>query len=222
MPKDTSAKGVLGDVDCEHIDTIVLLYPSLGLCILSFEDRDFASRLARFYNQWIADCCAPTKGWLRGVGVIWMEHGQVVIDITRNAKELGIAATLVPPVLNARNLEHPDLGPFYAAIVERGMPLSMHGAPSVHLPQIGVDRFKNYIQVPCISFSFDQMTAIAALVSNGVVERHTQLRVVFMEVGAGWPHSSSIACTSITRSGEIGFERGWRHDPRDYLAEGNI
>ena len=46
------------------------------------------------------------------------------------------------------------------------MPLGVHGAPGIHLPKIGVDRFTNYIQVHCISFPFDQMTAMTALVSR--------------------------------------------------------
>ncbi|BAX92836.1 amidohydrolase [Mycobacterium shigaense] len=66
------------------------------------------------------------------------------------------------------------------------MPLGVHGAPGTHLPKIGVDRFTNYIQVHCISFPFDQMTAMTAMVSGGVFERHPQLRVAFLEAGAGW------------------------------------
>jgi len=46
------------------------------------------------------------------------------------------------------------------------MPLGIHGAPGIHLPKIGVDRFTNYIQVHCVSFPFDQMTAMTALVSG--------------------------------------------------------
>ncbi|BBC17518.1 hypothetical protein JK2ML_2013 [Mycobacterium leprae Kyoto-2] len=116
---------MLRDVDREHIDMMVL-YPSLGFCILRLDDPDFATRLARFYNQWIGDYCAPTNGWLRGGGVTSMERGQVAIDITNGVKELGIAVTLIPPVLNASNLDHPYLGPFYAATVERGMAISIH------------------------------------------------------------------------------------------------
>ena len=37
-----SAEGVLGDADRDHIDTMVL-YPSLGLCVPSLEDPEFAA-----------------------------------------------------------------------------------------------------------------------------------------------------------------------------------
>ena len=49
-----SAEGVVIDADRDHIDTMVL-YPSLGLCVPSLEDPDFAAGFARLYNQWIAD-----------------------------------------------------------------------------------------------------------------------------------------------------------------------
>ena len=102
------------------------------------------------------------------------------------AKELGLVCTVVPPALKTRNLDHPDLDRFYAAAADMGMALGVHGAPGIHLPKIGVDRFTNYIQVHCISFPFDQMTAMTALVSGGVFDRHPTLRVAFLEAGVGW------------------------------------
>src|SRR3979411_2331413 len=171
----SSAEGVLGDADRDHIDTMVL-YPSLGLCAPSLEDPEFGAGFARLYNQWIPDYCQTTKGRLRGIAVPPIEHGEVAIDIMREAKELGLVATHIPPALRSRNLDHRDLDPFYAPAVELGMPLGIHGAPGIHLPKIGVDRFTNYIQVHCVSFPFDQMTAMTALVSGGVFDRHPDLR----------------------------------------------
>ena len=104
----STAQGVLGDADRDHIDTMVL-YPSFGLCAPSLEDPEFAAGFARLYNQWIADYCRPTGGRLRGVAVTPIEHGAVAIDIMREAKELGLVATMIPPALKTRNLDHPDL-----------------------------------------------------------------------------------------------------------------
>src|SRR6202140_5642224 len=102
------------------------------------------------------------------------------------AKDLGLVATKPPPANAHRNLDHPDMDRFYAAAASVGMPLGVHGAPGIHLPKIGVDRFDNYIQVHCISFPFDQMLAMTALVSGGVFDRHPGLRVAFLEAGVGW------------------------------------
>ena len=216
-----SVEGVLGDADRDHIDTMVL-YPSMGLCTPSLEDPEFAAGFARHYNQWIADFCAPAGGRLRGVAVAPVEHGQAAIDVMREAKDLGLVATLVPPALKTRNLDHPDLDPFYAAAVELGMPLGVHGAPGIHLPKIGVDRFTNYIQVHCISFPFDQMTAMTAMVSGGVFDRHPGLRVAFLEAGVGWvPFFIDRLHEHFEKRGDW-IERGWQRDPQEYVRAGNI
>ena len=128
----------------------------------------------------------------------------------------------MPPALKTRNLDHPDLDPFYAAASSMGMPLGLHGAPGIHLPKIGVDRFDNYIQVHCVSFPFDQMFAMTALVSGGVFDRHPSLRVAFLEAGAGW------LPWFIERLGEHHESRGdwipngWQRPPAEYVEAGNV
>jgi len=85
-----------------------------------------------------------------------------------------------------------------------------------------VDRFTNYIQVHCISFPFDQMTAMTALVSGGVFERHPRLKVAFLEAGAGWvPFFMDRLHEHYEKRGDW-VERGWRRDPHQYLQAGNI
>jgi len=216
-----SVAGVLKDADRDHIDTMVL-YPSFGLCVPSLEDPVFAAGMARLYNEWIAAYCKESKGRLHGVAVTPIEHGAVAIEIMREAKKLGLVATLIPPALKTRNLDHPDLDAFYSAAEEIDMPLGVHGAPGIHLPKIGVDRFTNYIQVHCISFPFDQMTAMTALVSGGVFDRHPTLRVAFLEAGVGWvPFFIDRMHEHFEKRGDW-IPNGWRRDPHEYLAAGNI
>jgi len=129
---------------------------------------------------------------------------------------------MLPPALKTRNLDHPDLERFYAAACEIDMPLGIHGAPGIHLPKIGVDRFTNYIQVHCISFPFDQMTAMTALVSGGVFDRHPKLRVAFLEAGVGWvPYFIDRMHEHFEKRGDW-IENGWKRDPKEYLQAGNV
>jgi hypothetical protein len=217
----STAEGVMRDADRDHIDVMVL-YPSFGLCTPSLEDPEFAAGFARLYNGWIAEYCKPTRGRLRGVAVTPVEHGAVAIDIMREAKDLGLVATMIPPALKARNLDHPDLDAFYSAAEELDMPLGVHGAPGIHLPKIGVDRFDNYIQVHCISFPFDQMTAMTALVSGGVFDRHPRLRVAFLEAGVGWVPFFVDRLHEHWQKRGSWIPNGWRRDPVEYLEAGNV
>jgi len=216
-----TVEGVLKDADRDHIDTMVL-YPSFGLCAPSLEDPAFAAGFARLYNGWLADYCKPSGGRLHGVAVTPVEHGRVAIDIMREAKQLGLVATMIPPALKTRNLDHPDLDAFYSAAEELDMPLGIHGAPGIHLPKIGVDRFDNYIQVHCISFPFDQMTAMTAIVSGGVFDRHPKLRVAFLESGVGWvPFFIDRMHEHFEKRGSW-IKNGWKRDPQEYLEAGHI
>jgi predicted TIM-barrel fold metal-dependent hydrolase len=216
-----SMEGVLADASRDSIDVMVL-YPSFGLCAPSIEDPKFAADFSRMYNRWIADYCAPSGRRLYGVAVTPIEHGDVAIDIMREAKDLGLVATMLPPALKKRNLDHPDLDRFYAAACDLDMGLGVHGAPGIHLPKIGVDRFDNYIQVHCVSFPFDQMTAMTALVSGGVFDRHPRLRVAFLEAGVGWvPYFVDRMHEHYEKRGDW-IPNGWKRDPREYVEAGNV
>jgi uncharacterized protein len=216
-----TADGVLTDAARDHIDSMVL-YPSLGLCTPTLRDPGLAAGFARLYNRWIANYCASSHGRLHGIAVTPIEHGRTAIDIMCEAKELGLVATHIPPALTTRNLDHPDLDPFYAAAVELDMPLGVHGAPGIHMPKIGVDRFTNYIQVHCVSFPFDQMVAMTALVSGGVFDRHPRLRVAFLEAGVGWvPFFIDRLHEHFEKRGDW-IDNGWQREPRVYLESGNI
>ena len=216
-----TVEGVLADADRDSIDVMVL-YPSYGLCAPSLEDPTFAAEFCRFYNEWISDYCKQGQGRLKGVAVVPLEHGAVAVDILTEARDLGLVAAMIPPALKTRNLDHADLEPFYSAAEDLDMPLGVHGAPGVHLPKIGVDRFDNYIQVHCISFPFDQMTAMTALVSGGVFDRHPRLRVAFLEAGVGWvPYFIDRMHEHYEKRGDW-IADGWQRDPGDYLEAGNI
>jgi uncharacterized protein len=217
----TSADGVLGNADTDGIDQMVL-YPSFGLCVPTLEDPALGEGLARIYNRWAAEFCAKGQGRLHAAAVAPTEQVDDAISVMTEAKELGLVCTVLPPALRHRNLDHPDLDRLYSSAEDLDMPLGIHGAPGIHLPKIGVDRFTNYIQVHCISFPFDQMTAMTALVSGGVFDRHPRLRVAFLEAGAGW------LPWFVERLGEHYESRGdwipdgWRRPPAEYVSAGNV
>jgi len=214
-------EGTLRDADREGIERMVL-YPSMGLAAPTLRDLRFGAEFSALYNGFIADWCKRSGGRLFGVAVVPIEDVQTSIRMMAEAKQQGLVCTLLPPALRERNLDHPDLESFYAAAADLDMPLGVHGAPGIHLPKIGVDRFTNYIQVHCVSFPFDQMTAMTSLVSGGVFDRHPRLRVAFLEAGVTWvPYFVDRLHEHWEKRGSW-IPNGWQRDPREYIARGQI
>jgi predicted TIM-barrel fold metal-dependent hydrolase len=212
--------GVLRDADRECIDRLVF-FPSVALGLPGFTDLAFAAEFARLYNRWLADYCREGAGRAYGVAVVPIEDVPRSIALVREAKDLGLVAAMIPAVLRERTLDHPDLEPFYAAASEVGMPLGVHGAPGIHLPPLGSQRFDNYLQVHSLSFPFDMMVATTALVLGGVLERHPRLRVGLFEAGVGWaPYFIDRLDEHVEKRGRLTPD--CRRPPHEYIARGQL
>jgi uncharacterized protein len=212
--------GVLADADREGIDTMIF-FPSAALGVPGFADQTFAAEMARLYNRWLAGYCRPHGGRLHGVGLVPVEDVSTSVAILAEAKALGLVAVMVPAVLRTRNLDHPDLEPLYRAAEELDLPLAIHGAPGIHLPKLGSERFENYLQVHAVSFPFDMMVATTALILGGVLERHPRLRVALLESGVGWvPYFVDRLDEHVEKRGRLAPE--CRRRPREYVERGQL
>lgn len=213
-------EGMLADADREGIDTMVF-FPSATLGLPAYRDQTFAAAMARGYNRWLADLCSHDRRRLRGVALVPIEDVDTSVRILAEAKDLGLVGVMVPACLRERNLDHPDLARFFAAAADLDVPVGIHGAPGVHLPMLGAQRFDNYLQVHCVSFPFDMMVALTALVLGGVLERHPRLRVGLLESGVGWvPYFIERLHEHLEKRGRLTPE--CKHAPEEYLARGQI
>jgi uncharacterized protein len=212
--------GVVADADREGID-IMVAYPSLGIAASSFDDPAFAEDFARRWNRWAARFADASPGRrLRAVGIVPFQDPARAAAMVDGIGGLGLVAITIPPGLrDGRNLDHPGFEPFWRAVESSGLPLGVHGAPGMHVPVAGADRFDNYVQVHALSFPCDQMIALVALVLGGVLERHPRLRVAFLEAGAGWV--PSFVERLDEHVGKRGREvPGCPRPPSEYVARG--
>ena len=212
--------GVVADADREGIDVMVC-YPSLGLGATAFDDAAFAEDFARRWNRWAAGFCqgAPNRR-LHAVGIVPLQDAERARRLVEEIAALGLVAVAVPPTLrDGRNLDDPSLERFWAAVASSGLPVGVHGAPGMNIPVPGADRFDNYVQVHALSFPFDQMIAVTAMVLGGVLERHPRLRVAFLESGIGWvPYFLERLDEHFEKRGHQ--VPGCKRPPSEYVARG--
>ena len=177
----------LEDMDAEGID-IAVLFGSLSIsAVCGIEDLDFAVAFSRAYNNWLADYCKAAPERLKGVACLPLQDVPAAIaEAQRAVRDLNMISVTVPTNVQGVNLNHTKFTPFYAAIQDLGVPLSLHGVPFYYNPAAGIDRFDVFFLTHSVAHPFEQMIAVASMVCGGVLDRFPDLRVSFLESGIGW------------------------------------
>jgi len=84
-----------------------------------------------------------------------------------------------------KNLDHPDLEPFFAEAERLNVPICVHvGAGDG--TAAGIERFDHPFYTHAMTHPFEQMIAVLCIVVGGILEKFPRLKVAFMEAGAGW------------------------------------
>jgi uncharacterized protein len=177
------------DMEQEHID-LAVMFPTRGLVVFGMAGiaPDLVGAAATAYNSWLADLCSEGDGRLHGVGAVSLYDIEGARkEVRRCVDELGFVGIFIRPnPVLGRPLHHRDYEPLWREIAETGVPLCIHEGASVNLPQVAVDRFEEHAFWHACTHPMEQQMAMASLVLGGVLERNPDLRVGFLECGAGW------------------------------------
>ena len=176
-------------MDTEGID-VAVVYPSRGLFAQAVDDIDpaFAAAIARAYNNWMHDYCQPNPRRLLGAGMISPHDVRdAVQEARRCVEELGFRAIFVRPnPVKGRNWHDPYFEPLWDELERLNVPLGFHEGFGPYLPQVG-DRFGADIQmVHTACHPMEMMLAVISMVGGGVLERHPNMRVAFLEGNCSW------------------------------------
>src|SRR5213083_2768534 len=86
----------------------------------------------------------------------------------------------------------------------------------------GVDLFPRFIQAHTCSHPFGQMRQLTSIVFEGIPERFPDLRLAFLEAGAGWaPYWMERMDDEYDKRGEVEAP-ALRKKPSDYVRSGKI
>ncbi|MFC3174384.1 amidohydrolase family protein [Novosphingobium bradum] len=197
----------IADMDTDGLDAVVMF----GGGPLGTLNSELYHESFKAYNRWLADFCAHDRRRLCPVGYIPMRDvaesiamlkdcvalGFTAINIPafpspREAvvpKNFGFQSSLVSPQAAAltgnpfgeRQYDQPEFDPFWQAVVEHGVVLTMHlGGRSVRFEQ------KDKMLPDMIMSKLAMAEPAAILIYGGVFMRHPGLRLAMVESGSGW------------------------------------
>jgi predicted TIM-barrel fold metal-dependent hydrolase len=177
-------------LDIENIER-VFLYPTLGLLWEpECEDLELAMAYARAYNRWIVDFCSNSNGRLLPIAHIPFGVPELAEQELRRAAADGCVGFYSSPFIWSRRPHgHPDHHGIFAIAQELDLPFGIHPSFEPHWAattrfgrMTGKDTafFQNVTQGNVIREAFTTMF------QYGVFELFPALKVIVLEVGAGW------------------------------------
>ncbi|MBI4635630.1 MAG: amidohydrolase [Candidatus Rokubacteria bacterium] len=189
LQADYSAESQLRAMDEGGIE-IAFLYPTQGLYVAAIDDLDpgLGIAICRAYNDWLLDFCALAPERLRPVGMLVALHdpAAAVAEARRLAARDVRAVFVRPNPIRGRNLDDPAYAPLWAECERLGLAVGVHEGVGAWVPEAGADRFRSFFACHAAAHPMEQMLAVLTLIGGGVLERHPQLRVAFLESGCGW------------------------------------
>lgn len=126
--RDPNAR--LSDMAALGIDQ-VMLFPTWFVRLALLRDPRAATILARAYNDWVLDYCAPDRCRLYPCAVLPLQTIEGSIEELRRVAKLGFKAAAVRPCFwNGRYPTLPEFDPLWREFEALGVVLAMHTFPS--------------------------------------------------------------------------------------------
>lgn len=169
---------------------LAYLYPTMGLFLWHQDDLPpaLATAMTRAYNDWLADFASADRARLHPVTALSLLDVDAAVEEARRSIEVhGTRAVYVRPnPVQGRTLSSPELDPLWTLCETAGVAVAFHEGAHARVRTAGDDRFTTDFARWSCSHPMEMMMAFASLLEGGVLERHPNLRVGFLEAGCGW------------------------------------
>lgn len=164
---------------------VAVLFPTAGLGFGLVADPEWATALARGYNDWLHDrFLRHDAARLRGVALLPLQDVPAAVrELERAVMELGMVGAVLPAVGLSEAFGNERFWPVFEAAQRLDVVLAVHSAPAQGL---GLDRLRKLIEARALTHPFGQFVQVASMVFSGVFDAFPRLRVAFCEAGSGW------------------------------------
>ncbi|HLG91602.1 MAG TPA: amidohydrolase family protein, partial [Acidimicrobiales bacterium] len=203
----------LADMDEAGLD-VAVLYPSSALFfgpndpIKALHNPEFVLACQQAYNDWLAEFCSADPERLFGIAAVPLQDIDLAIkEAERAVRQLGHRGVFIRPsaYIDELPLSHKVYDPFWEAVSDLGVPVSLHPAVHVDTPgacaKFGLVRHDANLNVTnaavspeyggsgfgqAIGNAVDMIVSMGRLLMGGVCERFPELNFIFLESGGGW------------------------------------
>jgi predicted TIM-barrel fold metal-dependent hydrolase len=184
------AKERLERLDRENLRAAII-YPSIDLAWeTECEDADYAQAMTRAYNRWILDWCSDSGGRL--IPVAHLSLGDPVAaaaELERAVKAGHKGGWVVQFTMTRKPHAHPDHDVLFAKAQELDVPLGLH--VSLEPQWCWPGRYdKEYVRKQTfflnVTASDALRHALTSFMQYGTFDKFPRLKIVLLEVGAGW------------------------------------
>jgi predicted TIM-barrel fold metal-dependent hydrolase len=183
----------LKDMELEGVDATVL-YTTYGFTLFACQNPELQAACFRVYNDWLAEFCSYAPEQLAGVAMISLydvERGRKELE---HASKIGLRGAMIwstppdtqPPYYSS------IYDPFWAAVQELGMPLSLHlntGGRKSSAYTVTGENHLGQVYTKMVMAQHEVQESILSLIFGGVLERFPNLKLVSAEGDIAWlPH----------------------------------
>ena len=198
-----------------------IIYPSVGLIVVSHADIDYKDACIHAYNRWLEGFCAGLPGRLFGLGLTSVRSIDAAIDDFRRARARGFVGMMLPGVPHFEDYDHPDYDALWECAVDLRMPVCFHilsGRGSRTVPAVLKKQVRSQRMIGFMQAIGDVQDVIATMLLGGVFERHPGLKMVSAEADAGWmPHWAYRLDHAACNETDDGIVDGLSRLPSEYL-----
>jgi predicted TIM-barrel fold metal-dependent hydrolase len=161
------------DMDRAGIDVAV------QSCILGW---DTTLENCRLLNDCTARAQKDFPGRFVGLAHVPPLGGETALaELARAVGELGLKGVTIASQANGLSLDAKEYQPFFARVAELGAVVFVHPA----LGPKGYDLMKDYMLPVILTREFDLGVAVTRLIAGGVLDRFSELQLVFAHFGGG-------------------------------------
>lgn len=184
------AKQRMQRLDLEGLEAAII-YPSLDLVWeTECEDADYAQAMCRAYNRWIVDWCSDSGGRLIPVAHLSLGDPHAAAEELERAVKAGCkGGWVVQFVMTRKPHAHPDHDVLFAKAQELDVPLGVHPSlePQWALPgRYDLEYVRKQSFFLNVTASDAARHALTSFMQYGTFEKFPKLKIVILEVGAGW------------------------------------